>query len=226
MPSEDFREEQLNSGATQLSEWVPQIFYDVIGRVIPGAILLLMSFYILRDCPFFVYYQPFLYVQQISHFLLFIIGILVSYFVGIVLGAIGYCISGNEDKIEVDDINFDSVDFNDKSAKLSYIYDVIQHMAPKAGARLAKLSAERNMCRVFIAGFIILIIINIWNCIIVRRSPWGTILLLILCIASARLFLKHLVIRSRWLMRNYWHILGKPVPGNQNTGKSDKTAKK
>lgn len=216
MKSSDSRSSKVNSRITQSGKLIPQIFYDLIGRIIPGAILLFLFFYIVEGCHLFISFKTILFDGNFNYFPIFIVGIFLSYFIGIVFGALGYFIYGKEWKRNINNIDFNSLDFCESQTKASYIYDVIQHMAPDAGARLAKLSAEMNMCRVLIIGFIVLVITNFVKNGVSCLSSWITFALLIFFIISAWLFHRHLKIRSRQLMRNYWHILGKPIASSQS----------
>jgi len=93
------------------------------------------------------------------------------------------------------------------TALQSYMYDYIPHIDADAGMRLAKLSAERHMCRVFMTGCSTLFVIKI--CLLLPPlffSPDGVVLSVLAAIVLLSfLFYKHLAIRSRQLLVNNWH---------------------
>ena len=143
--------------------------------------------------------------------LFLIMGIIFSYLVGVVLGTVGYVIVGKEWRKYTSEPNLELPDPKNPASGISYIYDFVQHKDPPAGARLANLSAERTMCWVLGFGFFVLIILHA----ITNRRDWQhpdfwiIIVFLISSILSVGLFHKHLLIHSRKLMLNYWHMLNK-----------------
>jgi hypothetical protein len=199
------------------------VFYDIIGRVVPGMFLLILAFLLFRREDWRVEASQICFADLcIPHVWLFLGGLLASYMVGIILSAIGYTVAGREwtymvaiiagaigyivhwrNRKKSEPAKTPCPKTVDSPECESYVYDVIQIREPAAGARLVKLNAERNMCRVLIAGFLLLLVGSHFNGtgsrLVVDSLSFG--------IASALLFHLHLSIRSRNLMRNLWDLL-------------------
>ena len=188
------------TNASQIASLIPQVFYDLIGRIIPGAFLLVIGFLLVRKADFGDRITQLSSEMQIRYSLLLIMGILFSYMTGILLGGIGYFIEDILRKIKEGDSLATKLD-NDS---ISYWYDAIQHYDPAAGARLAKLSAEKNMCRVLIVGYVILIIVSFK--INGEFSKYWFLFYVASVICSA-LFYIHLICRSSQLVKNYRCII-------------------
>jgi len=143
---------------------------------------------------------------------LIVLGLLFSYMTGIIVGGIGYCFDdflwwiikwikkiasrGKDESPPNGQPNTDGI---------SYMYDLIQYYDPAAGARLAKLSAERNMCRILIFGCIFLVIGHYLLDGLSLDYKYSFPLLAICSLLSV-LFYVHLKLRSRALIKNYREI--------------------
>ena len=89
------------------------------------------------------------------------------------------------------------------------MYDAIQHYDPAAGARLAKLSAERHMCRVLIVGCPTICIAHAFHNYADWRSSEYCLLFVVLMVGlvgSVFLYL-HLAIRQRRALLNNWDLI-------------------
>ncbi|SRR6266545_729740 len=193
--------------------WIPQIFYDLIGRVVPGAFLLLLCFVLFLDPVSAQAIAVFLFKKPGVPFTAILLsGLTVAYVAGTLLGAVGFTIWHREWttrglsklKVEYPDA--------DKSATtgVSLMYDYVLLREPAAGARVVKLRAEQHMCRALIVGMLILLPMYCWK----NWPPWqsfqhfATVVGLALIALVAHLFNVHLTLRSRSLLMNYWHLLG------------------
>lgn len=197
----------------QISSLIPQVFYDIIGRIVPGMILLILAFLLFRAQDWQVSTEGVRFgALHFSYGCLFVVGLLLSYLVGTILGAVGYLAAHHEwsetaegQKAEVPDSGRPEAARYD-----SYIYDAIQLCEPAAGARLVKLSAERNLCRVLMAGFALLGILCLALPEFSRtHGSYGPLIVALLGFGlwGAYLFHKHLAIRSQRLMLNLWFVL-------------------
>ena len=195
--------------ASQIAGLIPQVFYDLIGRIAPGAFLLTLAFLRAHWDDWRVSVAPLFAEPKIPYSLLLIVGVLLSYMSGVLLGGIGYFIA---DELKLLGCCFENwrrhktkpceePDIREPSVS----YDAIQYYDPAAGARLVKLSAERNMCRVLIAGFILLEIGHRTTTEF-RTHDLATVLLGFGAV-SAFLFHRHLTSRSQELMKNLRYIL-------------------
>lgn len=196
----------------KLGDWVPQIFYDLIGRVVPGAFLTLLGIGLfckkeqIRTIVCYLFEEP---GVPLSFILLG--SILLFYIIGILLGGIGFAVAFREWEQYFNRPWFpvQLPDEKNKYTGLPYIYDAIQLRWPQVGARCAKLQAEAHMCRVLLIGF--LSFLGVW--IVSRFSYigqpeyWLVIACLFIGCATTCLFHIHLSIRTQWLLVNHWYLL-------------------
>lgn len=195
-----------------IGDWIPQAFFDLVGRVVPGAALLAVGIVIVHGNS--VSGLVAVTTTTIPYTLFLLLAVLSAYIVATLLGAAGYAIWREEWKIDVSKIELKVPNGNAGSAP-GFVYDAIQRNDSRAGARLAKLSAERHMSRVLILGFPILLVLNV----AVNLGSWGTgnfwvtAIALLLGTACSNAFLRHLNIRSRSLMINYWYMIESDVRG-------------
>jgi len=199
----------------EIGSWIPQVFYDLIGRLVPGAFLIALSGVLLVDSSSARSVAMFLFKEPgIPLSVLLITGALMAYMVGTFLGAIGFAFWNREwtRKRAVAAIRLELPAGDDPHAGRSFVYDSILIHEPSAGSRLVKLQAERHMCRVLMIGTIMLFIG--YTCR--NWFPWGWVharvfVGLALLWWSAYLFDVHLEVRSGRLRLNLWHLLGKPT---------------
>lgn len=217
----------------ELGNWIPQFFYDLIGRVVPGAVLTLASFLLLQDterakCSLLYLFHD----SGISGPALYLAGLLVFYVIGTLLGALGFAITETEwntkkiakivERPQLDPLSFArGIEWNTKTmtkvadqpdlpdSVIAYMYDAILWHSPAAGARLAKLRAEQHMCRVLIVGLLLLVALYsaahapAWQ----SWTYWRHIALILFGIGTSYLFYVHLAIRVRRLMLNCWDLI-------------------
>ena len=177
----------------KIGNWVPQIFYDLIGRIIPGSLLLIIAF---------VIFQGPLAINA-SASILVLAFLTVAYVLGALLGGVTAVINRDFWKSKKRDLT------KKKEDDVSYIYDYIQFHRPDIGSRLAKLSAERHMCRVITVGAIFLFIAYS----IARPEPYPSSLFwfveigLVTMGVFASFLHRHLSSRSEELMSNNWRLI-------------------
>lgn len=218
---------------------IPQLFYDIIGRIIPGVVLLL--------CIFMVYYGP----ENAAKLFTSLVGkkgevVEVSFYLFLISGILSYVISNIAQGIRVifskkykehnrekwkqvlDDLGSDLEKAADnlglnKKIKVEdipstgFIYDYIRLRSPSAGARIAKLRAECHMCSVFVTG---MAGIAAWNLVNIIASPTKIEIIMELgFLASAfvfwmlRQFFEKRFYTALW---NHWILLFSPLIKNEN----------
>src|SRR5437899_2214367 len=128
---------------------IPQVFYDLIGRVAPGAAILTAALFLFGDIKVA---SLFLHTGTAAAGILFMMFLLAAYVAGVLLGGIGFLL---EDRRKPD--RFDSIQWQRPGEPLReddiyYIYDFILARDPAAGVRLVKLRAEMHLSRVLITG--------------------------------------------------------------------------
>jgi hypothetical protein len=141
-------------------------------------------------------------------YVIVLVGLVFSYLVGVLLGAIGFFVQ--ELKVKPPALSLDECpNLENPEILRSYMYDAVQLHDPQAGARLAKLSAEQHMCRVLIFGFIALACVRtgLYFAGNQARGFWVTMALFLAVISTSWLFLRHLGIRSSRHLANHWHAL-------------------
>jgi hypothetical protein len=206
----------MNIGA-----WIPQLFYDLIGRVIPGAAVTISAFVITygpeESLRYLTTWSASSANTKLPVVLLLLGSLLLFYLVGTLLGGLwfGLChstkfhtkmvkhsvrrsLKGMENVSDDIKINF--------PRSISYIYDYIHLRAPKTGARIAKLRAEEHMSGVMVIGFIILAIIyGLIPSIRYAEWPYWLIQILLIFIAIVSLVLAcHLNWRFGTALCNVW----------------------
>jgi len=199
----------------KIGSWIPQVFYDLIGRIIPGCLLLMIV------CLIFL--EPSTLrelfsattvtttsgaVTSVSTFaisasVLFFTGFVASYMLGALLGGIAEAANPHLWKRKKAQLT------NKSENDMSYVYDYIHFHRPDIGARIVKLSAERHMCRVILVGSILLIIgYPIASPLTFMEVRLGVIECgLGLMGFSAICLYRHLSYRSYESMRNHWRLI-------------------
>jgi 8-oxo-dGTP diphosphatase len=193
-----------------LASLIPQLFYDIIGRAVPGATFIGCTLYAIRAQDLF----KTLLEPRGANSLLVLLGFLfISYIIGALLGGIWFYIcdlSGRNKKMESDlntDLNSYKLPYLKRPHSIAFAYDHIQVWDPAAGARIAKLRAEQHMCGVVIIGAITLAAISVIMMVIERINgttlSWFLICLLFAAIAAWQLNI-HLERRFTIGLGNLW----------------------
>ncbi len=181
--------------------FIPQVFYDFLARVVPGATVIVAS-----ACVFFGtgsiatrIFTP-LEGSQLFTFGSLILWALTSYITGFVLGelwevGIGRLERMTEQKIEDDckqgcltehqrlrhALGVDPLPISAHDLPRNFVMrEHLRHVAPADAARLLKVRAERRLCQVLILGLGGLAVFNVY--FICTRFSWGTVWLEILLI--------------------------------------------
>lgn len=199
-----------------IASWIPQVFYDLIGRIIPGSILLTLSYVILYEPSIDQTKQGFIdsviFTQPQS--LLVFEFILFSYFISTLLGGIWMFVSRKEWRdLPLKSMEAKAETPDQRYPHVSFLYDAIQYKFPSVGSRLAKLSAERHSARVLTIGLFSLSVAYI----LTHYPSWKTLQFylvlgaLILSAIFSYIFNLHIAVRSNYLMANHWHFLTKGV---------------
>lgn len=216
---------------------IPQVFYDLIARFIPGLIILF--------CAELVQYGPDQIIQsitsligskdqgvEISFYLFLIVGVL-SYSIALV--AMGFWtllsrISRRSNLVFLKDndkrwlsiketlktdikiagcnLGFVSDNKQEDIPSMAFIYDFVRLRSPEVGSRLVKIRAECHMCAVLITG---LIAIGIWNLFKIIASPIEIEIIvelgIIFVILACWFFMRDLEDRLMTGLCNYWVLL-------------------
>jgi len=198
-----------------IGSWIPQVFYDLIGRVAPGAFLLILSAVLLLDPASASFLVVLLKEPHAPLALLLLSALVTAYIVGTLLGAIGFALWHGEwtrKAVAAVQLELPQDDDDDKpESGMAFKYDAVLLHEPAAGARLVKLRAEQHLCRVLAIGVFLLVPLYVWRSWPWRASDVGVLAGLALIAWSAYLFYIHLEIRARRLLANYWFLLGKPT---------------
>ena len=142
---------------------IPQVFYDIIGRVIPGSTLLLLYSYIMKGHSAFFELVNLDLRPSIAILCIFL---LASYILGLLLGGLWFFIrslwpraltkffmpkvyelEGNLRQIRNPLINDENNKKHESVNLVGFIYDYIHLWKPIAGSRIAieiKMSNQRN----------------------------------------------------------------------------------
>ena len=161
---------------------IPQLFYDFLGRIVPGATLILLAVLAIfspSTTVNFILNSP--EANKLFNFPMFLLFILVSYLIGFILSqlreiAVGKLLADKELRIEKECMQ-ERLDEHNRVqqalGKHELIVDLahlprafvmrnhIRQIDPSEAARLLKVRAERRLCQVLIIGLIILLLINL-----------------------------------------------------------------
>ena len=197
-----------------LASVIPQVFYDVIARIIPGGIILIILFVLSKgniENSLESTKTYFSAEKSMSSFLFFCLWVLLSYGLAILMWR----------QIDWYNLLFDREKFRKKGISASkydsYLYDYIKTKDSAAGARITKLSAEIHMTEVFSVGIFYTILYNSFLiiCQIVTNScpmafnVWSEIILIIFLLSSHSLR-NFFEIRVNRAIHNYFIIYGNP----------------
>jgi hypothetical protein len=160
---------------------IPQLFYDFLARIVPGATLILFSALVVFSpmiaANFILNSQDNSMIFAVGPLLLWILG---SYLIGFILGqlweiTIGRFTKQAERQIEAEckqeclkeynkfqkALGHPELDIEISKLPRAFIMrDHLRHVAPSDASRLLKVRAERRLCQVLILGFIFLGILN------------------------------------------------------------------
>jgi hypothetical protein len=208
------KEEKSKETFGGLATVIPQVFYDVIARIIPGGLILIILYVINKggiDKTIISAKSYFSGNDQIPSFLFFCFWVLLSYCVAIILWR----------QIDWYYYFFEKKMFKKKGISadkyVSYLYDYIKTKDSSAGARITKLSAEIHMTEVLSVGIfygllyntiIIICQINAAFCSF-SFNFWNEIFLVLFLIGSysLRKFFQTRITRA---LHNYFIIYDNP----------------
>jgi hypothetical protein len=166
--------------------YIPQIFYDLIGRIVPGAVISGSAFLLLDD-PKSALLNAVTWSDGTSNQLapalvILLVGLVIAYTVGTLLGGIWFTLSklfkkksaipaeAEDPDVDKNTVKIPRPEIIFKNGKaivpdkwISYIYDYIQMRCPRTAGRIAKLRAEWHMCGVIIVGSAILFLLNLYK---------------------------------------------------------------
>lgn len=167
-----------NKKSTDIGTWIPQLFYDVIARIIPGFfVLLILLINIIDANNFIIYCKKILFVDQsydLSSSILVLFGIGISYIFAIILRAISWIVfhpinkaKGTKIDNELGSISTEIslselgvLNSNFKTNEIALRYDFIKLNDTVNGNRITKLKAEEQMSSVLFVGSILSSLIN------------------------------------------------------------------
>jgi hypothetical protein len=139
--SEDAKGAKMNWGL------IPEIFYDVIGRVMPGSLLIVIGVIVVVG-PTTAFKSIPSKLPEISVSILLFIA-LASYFVAVVVKEMWDFVKAPNPKKR------NQTDWDDPK-----LY-TIRRLQPQEAARLLKIQAEKNFCQVLIPGLGILLLVDL-----------------------------------------------------------------
>lgn len=144
-PSED----TIQGTAGSLASVVPQLFYDVIARIIPGAFLFGLYVVVMlgpMEALATVKKLQSVDLDATTVLLLLLVGSVLSYALSVLLW--------RQLPLPRTLREYKGVKYEKTPEIKSFMYDYIKHKDPVAGSRITKLTAEIHMTQVLSAGFI------------------------------------------------------------------------
>lgn len=153
------------SDDSNVGSLIPQVFYDVISRIAPGALLipfLLCSLWGPKD--FIDKMHEFwtaVSSEEAPGLLLSLLLLLLSYFAGVLIRGLGYMLSTVARKVWLPRRRIDFEKYYRVKVKL-----------PAAGSRVTKMKAESSMAGVLVIGFSLALAINLARLLFEASDVW------------------------------------------------------
>jgi hypothetical protein len=147
-----------DSGFSTIAEVVPQVSYEIVGRIIPGIIVILSLVVVAMGPTQAVIYldEAVIHPDPALSVWAVVLMIIAAYILAFVLDGVWQipsCVRRQGEKRH-------QPDFQTPSTSLKF--DVVNQELPKAGAWLTKLYAETNTTQVLIIGWVVNAAINIY----------------------------------------------------------------
>lgn len=191
----------LHEGGAGIGSWVPQLFYDIIARLVPGAVIIgALALAVAGPEESQNSVQAWLNKPSSSYPSLVVIigvGFVLSYALGIIF--LGLC-------APIEWLAFKLV-----KVKKDFVlkYDYIKQRDPPAGSRITKLKAEMHMTELLVLGFTLSLLINLLK----MGGPSGgsrglLAVVLLVAILGSLGALHHFIIRQNRAVENYADLLG------------------
>lgn len=183
-----------------IGSWVPQLFYDVIARLVPGAIIIgtlaVAAAGPERTKSFVEAWMNKPASNYPSLIIMVSVGFVLAYALAIIFLGLCWPIEGPVFRIKFEK------DF-------ALRYDFIKQKDPPAGSRITKLKAEMHMTELLALGFSIALIINLVKAgFAVINSRGLFALVLLVAIAGSIGALRHFLDRQNCAVKNYSNLLG------------------
>ena len=197
----------FTNATTKVSSWVPQIYFDLIARIIPGGLalaLLCLSFFGVNNSfsAIYIFFGKDLGFPSILAIILLIIGMSYSYAIctwGLWYGLYGglrKILNKNIDQETFVTLKCNNVDFPD-------LYERIKKHDISAGNRLTKLKAEIHMTGTLItSGFLSLFLLSFKLIKEFNSESIYFIFIIIIAIIGLLFALRHFVSRARKIVEN------------------------
>jgi hypothetical protein len=159
--------------------WIPQLFFDLVGRVLPGAILILTGFAVVfgpsRALSLMSNKDPLTFGSSVLWSVLaYFLGLMASQLWGATIGKLA---KRRESKIDQKCLEKCLAEHNriqealggpqihispDKLPRVFVMHDHLRLVDKDEALRLLKLLAEQRLCHSVSFGFLAMVILNIW----------------------------------------------------------------
>ncbi len=191
---------QQESG-TGIGSWVPQLFYDIIARLVPGTVIIgTLAVAIAGPGESKRFFDVWMNKPASSYPSLVIVvgaGFVLSYALGIIFLGLSAPI--------------EALAYRLVKVKSDFVlrYDFVKQRDPPAGSRITKLKAEMHMTELLILGFSIALVIDLVK---IRSSSGGSrgllALVLLIAILGSIGALRHFIVRQNRAVENCSRLLG------------------
>jgi hypothetical protein len=155
----------VNSDFSAIAEVVPQVSYEIVGRIIPGIVVILSLVVVAMGPTQAVVYldETVIHPDPTLSGWAMVLMIIAAYILAFVLDGVWQipaCVRRRGEKPCQPDLQVPST---------SLKFEVVNQELPKAGAWLTKLYAEANATQVLIIGWVVSAVINIY-CLVTSFS--------------------------------------------------------
>ncbi len=206
--------------------WVPQLFFDLIARVIPGAFAIGLFALSMagpeRSWTVIRWWLTTAGSSQPSKTVLFTIGFVLSYVMAIVLWGIWHLLASWTRQCRgVTHVDSETGVANPHQ-DFAFLYECIKRRDPSVGSRITKLKAEIHMTNVLMLAGILSLGIDVWKLVHsfdVARIMMAVVLVVgVAGVASAK---RHFVERTDWVIGNAAMLLGCDEEFRRRAGRAE-----
>jgi hypothetical protein len=189
-----------------VKSWVPQLFYDIIARLVPGGVIIgALALAAAGPEKSGAFVEQWLNKPSDSYpsiAVIIVSGFVLSYTLAIILLGLCYLTLPLAHRLRM----MKPTDPNDDFAMK---YDYIKRHDPVAGSRITKLKAEMHMAGILIFGLSLSTVINFWKMSLSFNSSRVVFMIVVLvAIAGSAGAFRHFVERQNHAVTNCASLLG------------------
>lgn len=196
-----------------VKSWIPQLFYDIIARLVPGAVIIgALALSVAGPERAGRFAGEWLNKPSDSYpsvAVIIVAGFVLSYTLAVILLGLCYLILPPLRRLKI-------LKPAESMDEFAMKYDYIKRHDPVAGSRITKLKAEMHMAGILILGLSLSALINLCKMFAPFDSSRGFLMVvLVLAIVGSAGAFRHFVDRQKYAVTNCADLLGYGKPGEK-----------